>query len=177
MARRRQFSRGTGVRRLTGWSEGPGDFPTLQSITGASVGIVGQGAQSNSEGLTVVRIRGVIGLTLTAADAALSGFRGAFGICRVSENAFGIGVTAVPAPLTDRFWDGWMWHQHYYLMQAAVFSAQIAGGSALVTIPIDTKAMRKVPATDIIVLVGEHIESGTAVMNVTASTRLLAKLP
>ena len=176
MARRRQFSRST-ARRLTGWSEGPGDFTTLQSITVSSVGLVGQGAVAAQEGLTVVRIRGVIGLTLTAADAALSGFRGAFGICRISENAFGIGVTAIPSPIIDRSWDGWMWHQHYYLMQAVVFSAQIAGGSALVTIPIDTKAMRKVPVSDVIVLMGEHIESGTAVMNVMASTRLLSKLP
>ena len=121
MARRRQFS--TSQRRRTGWEVGVGDISALQSITTSSVAIVGNGLVALLDGLTLVRTRGIIQLVLTAAASPLDGFRGAFGICIVSEDAFGIGATAVPDPVADAGWDGWLWHQFYSLMQPITFAA------------------------------------------------------
>ena len=94
MARRRQFTRGTSVRRRTGWEQGVGGWPMAASITGDSVAIVGDGIVALQDGLTLVRTRGEIELVLTAAASPLDGFKGAFGICVVSGDAFAVGVTA-----------------------------------------------------------------------------------
>ena len=174
MARRRQFP--VSQRRRTGWDNGSGGIATLNTVTSTSVALVGSGFIIFADGNTIVRTRGMIQCILTAADAPLSGFRGAFGICIVSEDAFAVGVTAVPDPVDDAEWDGWFWHQFYSLMQPITFAAQ-STASAILTIPIDSKAMRKIGATDVVVLVGEHIESGTASMTVVADSRLLFKLP
>ena len=175
MARRRQF-RGGSLRRRTGWDDGPGFISNLGTVTSTSVAIVGSGLSVLEDGNTIIRTRGMLQLILTAADAPLSGFRGAFGICIVSEDAFAVGVTAVPDPVDDAEWDGWFWHQFYSLMQPITFAAQSTASSVL-TLEIDSKAMRKIRATDVVILVGEHIESGTASMTVVAGTRLLFKLP
>ena len=59
-------------RRRTGWEEGPGT-QTPSTLT-ASVGVIlGNGQASTEDGLTVVRIRGMIELVLTQAAAALDG--------------------------------------------------------------------------------------------------------
>ena len=177
MARRRSSRGFSSARRRTGWEEGPGGWANTASITTSSNAIVGVGLFALLDGLTLVRVRGEIELGITAAAAALDGFKGAFGICIVSADAFAVGVTAIPTPLDDADWNGWLWHQFYSLTQAAVFSAQIAGGSAVRRITIDSKAMRKINVNEVIVLVGEHIETGTAVMQVAADSRLLFKLP
>ena len=173
MARRRQF--GTSQRRRVGWSDGPGDISTFAAVTASSVAIVGNGAIALGDGITVVRIRGILQLILTAASAPLDGFTGAFGICVVTEDAFAVGVTAVPDPVDDVGWDGWMWHSFYSLIQPIAFAAQSAATSNQ-TLVIDTKAMRKLHASDVIILVGEHLESGTAAMIVVGGSRALTKL-
>ena len=177
MARRRQLSRSS-PRRRVGWNEGPGGFNEIPiTVTTSSVSILGLGQTLLADGFTLVRTRGLIQLALTANTAAGDGFQGAFGICVVFAESFGVGVTAIPDPVTDMNWDGWLWHSFFSLIQGSVFSAQVSAGSGNKTLEIDSKAMRKLRASDTIVLVGEFIETGTAVMIVSGTTRILLKLP
>ena len=101
----------------------------------------------------------------------------ALGICDVSENAAGIGVTAIPAPLTDVAWDGWIWHHSGAALLSLTTTEEGLTGTAVVRIPIDNKAMRKTPASNVLVGVVElGTEVGAAIVRVSANTRILDKL-
>ena len=175
MARRRQFQ--TAQRRRTGWEVGVGDIDAILTVTAPSVSIIGDGVILASDGFTLIRTRGIIQLITTSNDIALGGFTGAFGICKVTRDAFDVGVTAVPDPVADSTWDGWLWHTFFSLLQGSVFSAQVSAGSGNMQIVIDSKAMRKAAENEVFILVGEFLESGVASMSVVADTRMLFKLP
>ena len=162
-------------RRRTGWEEGPGSTAT-QSVQSTSSQIIGNGLAVLQDGITLVRTRGYVRLVITSGDVALSGFSGAFGICVVTNDAFAIGVTAVPTPLDDVDWDGWLWHTLFVLHLPAAFAAT-DGVVAVKDIEIDSKAMRKIGINDTIALVGEFVEVPVSIMSVRADTRILAKLP
>jgi len=161
-----------GARRQTGWEEGVGGGAHT-TVTGSTEGFLGSAAISLVDGLTLVRIRGMIQLTLTSAVGLLSGFRGAYGIGIASSEAIGVGTSAIKIPVADADWDGWMWH-HFFNVIA--FSSA-ADGLVRQTIPIDCKAMRKFPAGDALYLAWEMAEIGTAELTHQADTRVLAKLP
>jgi len=181
MARSRGFSsRGIGrSRRLTGWEEGP--LGTITGVTVASTTVFPIAQQAQTDGLTIVRTRGELLVFLSASIGALEGFRWGFGMCIVSENASGVGVTALPSPLVDIAWDGWMVFETGTLKQpqtvAAIESASNAG-SSMARIVIDSKAMRKFKATDALVALLEvDREVGAANFEAELSTRILLKLP
>jgi len=174
VARRRQFH-SAGARRRTGWEEGPGGLASQSSLTASGDLIIGAGAAATQDGLTLVRTRGIVQLVQASASATNEGFFGAVGICIVSSDAFAIGVTAIPKPLDDMLWDGWLWHQFFDLRIAGAFTA--ANSNNAITLPIDSKAMRKFGENDTIVMVGDFTEQGTATLHVAADTRLLLKLP
>jgi len=137
------------------------------------------GQQALEDGLTLVRIRGQFTVCITATTTIGDGFqRFGLGICIVSENAFGVGATAIPAPLTDVGWDGWMWH--YLGGQLRGFSTTELGVAPMeaVRVEIDTKAMRKIKESDIVVGVIElGSEVGASTLEFAAETRMLFKLP
>jgi len=94
----------------------------------------------------------------------------------INENAFGVGVTAIPAPFVDLAWDGWLWHTQGNLRCVAASGI----GDDIMTstrIVIDTKAMRKFKESDVLVGVIEFVEDATAVMSAYMESRLLVKLP
>jgi len=161
----------TGARRRTSWTIGVGGITSL--ITGANTLVFGTGAQAAQDGLTLVRTRGEVLLTMTGA-ARLDGFSQiSMGICIVSENAAGIGATAIPAPSTDIGWDGWLWFWTGS-MSVETFTAFDATN---LRIPIDSKAMRKFKNTDVMVgVIQAGTEVGTASLQATMQTRLLVKL-
>jgi len=167
--------KGHGTRRLTSWFVGP-HGTTVLSGNGATVFPVS--VQSTDEGLTLIRVRGSLLLYLSAAAAALDGFRWGFGMAVVSENAAGIGVSAVPSPLTDITWDGWMVYSTGVL-KAVDSTVQFGNaGSATHRIEIDSKAMRKFKFSDVLVAMLEVTdEVGTAVLRADLSSRILSKLP
>ena len=176
MARRSSFrGRGHFVKRQTGWEEGVGELTSLQAVTASTSLIIGSvGFQLAVDGVTLIRTRGIIQVILTAAGAA-EGFNGAFGICVVSNDAFAVGITAIPNPVDDMDWDGWLYHQFWSLMAPAAFQAT-GTGPFVKDLVIDSKAMRKVGQNDTIVLVGQFLEIGTAALSVTAGSRFLFKL-
>ncbi len=170
-----RFRRTGNTRRLTSWASGP---LGITSLTAAGSAIIPTGSQAVENGLTLVRTRGELLVYLTTATSVLDGFsQVAAGICVVTENAFGIGATAVPAPFTDVGWDGWLWYWTGTLK--SVSTTLVNGlGLAVARVPIDSKAMRKFKATDVQIGVVEvAAEVGTAAARFEMVTRSLVKLP
>ena len=168
------------ARRRIGWEEGPFGIIDVTTAVGSAVFPTAQAA--TTDGLTLVRIRGELAAFLTASNTQLGGWaQVAVGLCIVSENAATIGATAIPDPLVDIAWDGWLYHK-LFLMQSidALTPSEDAGdlGIAVARFDIDNKAMRKMRATDVLVgMVGFGAEVGTATMRLNLATRALFKLP
>ncbi len=124
----------------------------------------------------MVRIRGLVEITLTTADAIGAGFHGALGIAIISNEAFAAGVTAVPSP-TDDLDFPWFWHSFFSVRTVTATIADGANAQGLVTrIEIDNKSMRKQTSGETMVGVIDQIESTNAVFEMHATTRVLDKL-
>jgi len=166
-------------RRLTDWNEGP--FTTaVQSISAAGTQIALTNSQATVEGLTIVRIRGEFVAWLETVTTIGDGFaNAAFGMCIVNENAAGIGVTAIPSPLDDVTWDGWLVHRFFGpVIGFSTTESENTGVVSQVRMEVDSKAMRKFKATDVLVFViGVAQEVGTATLTWGTRHRLLLKLP
>ena len=177
LQRRSRFpSRVGSQRRKSSWSLGPnGDTPVI-SATGSA--FISAGAQALSDGLTHARLRGEFMVQLLTADdvGAGAGFHYAAGVCIVTENAFGAGLAAVPTPLTDQTWDGWLW---YYTgtIHATSTTNLDRQPAATMRMVIDSKAMRKFKNTDIMIGVVEATEAGVSTMTAHMVTRSLVLLP
>ena len=176
VSRSRFQSRGqsNAPRRRSTWSQGPNGASGTIAVDSSTIFPVG--AISILNDLTLVRTRGLLSLQLLTATAAESGFRWAFGMCNVTENAAGIGVTAVPDPLVDVAWDGWFVYETGHLISSD--ASPVTDPSPLTTalVPIDSKAMRKTHQTDVIVAVIGVVEIGTATMVGFLASRILDKL-
>ena len=166
----------TTSRRRTSWVVGPGS--SILTLSGAGATLWNVGAQSLQDGITIVRIRGEVFLEQVTATSVGDGFQAyTLGLCIVNENAFGIGVTAVPAPVTDISWDGWIWHHSGAAIDSLETTEVARGPGSAIRIPIDTKAMRKFKSTDVLIGVVEMgTEVGTANVQLTAASRVLVKL-
>ena len=165
-------------RRKTAWSVGPGDTSPV-TLTGSGSTILGAGVVPTVLSSTIVRIRGLLGLTLVANGAVGDGYVGAVGIGLVTSSAFAIGITALPTPITDVAWNGWMWHQ---FIDLRAFAGQSGSGSAAIfgfhkDYEVDSKAMRKFPDAEFtMVAIIEVVESGTSQLEVSFDSRILGKL-
>ena len=176
LSRGTRFHRTGVARRKVTWTLGPEG--TVQ-LTSAADAVFPSGGIVAEDGLTIVRTRGELNLGLSVATTALDGFdRVAFGMCVVSENAAAVGVTAIPSPIADEQWDGWFvyWTGSLFSVVATAALSNAAGVSNL-RLPIDSKAMRKVKRTDVIVgVLGTLAEVGTASLTAKLSARTLVKL-
>ena len=139
----------------------------------STVQILGNGQVTTQDGLTIVRLRGFVELILTSASALGDGFDGAIGIGIVSAPAFAIGVTAVPTPITEIEWEGWLWHQFFSL--TAPTAAQDSENRQV--FEVDSKAMRKINSEEVVYAAIEVTETGTAGLKAKLGTRMLLKLP
>jgi len=182
---RGSFRRGAsaGLRRKSSWQVGPGGAGAQSLNTSSSV-IVGAGAQVNEDGLTMVRFRGEFLFLLDSAAGSGSGFRGALGVGITDVTAFGIGVTAMQLPLDDEEWDGWLYHKYFHVLAGDAMLATTAaseglqGGLSLSSrIEMDSKAMRKLNAEDVIFMIIQVVEEGTASARFNGRARILVKLP
>ena len=180
---RKRFSSGfaRANRRLTAWSLGPGgdDLVTLdrETISVSDVTILGSGITPVIPNLTIIRIHGFMTIQLATAGTALGGYNWAAGIGIFTLDAFSIGDTAVPHPFLDIDWPGWMWHGMGGIR--TVLGALAIGDPSVnpVTVPIESKSMRKLRLNEVFGLVFESGEAGTSVIQVEAATRVLVKLP
>jgi len=172
-----------GPRRQTEWVTGPGLATGLQAPFSASGPALVNGRFDFGTDATLVRLRGRMRLILDT-STALGGYVGAFGIAKVTTAAATVGVSAIPTPVTEALWDGWLYHQHIQLISGDAIAGsgvslagnQANGTTAALDLVIDSKAMRKFENLESIVAVMELTELGTATMNWMVDTRFLVKL-
>ena len=173
---RSQFRRTSApARRGVAWALGP--FGVSSLIATDLSQVFSTAVISVFEDQTIIRIRGELMFVMQSAASSFDGWtRVGFGMCIVSENAAGIGVTAVPAPIADIAWDGWMVHWTGAVIAGATTITN-SEGSANFKVPIDSKAMRKLHATDVLIAVLETTgEVGVPVMRAYLNSRTLFKL-
>ena len=181
MAQRRGFPlvRTRTARRSTAWGLGPGST-VLTNFGSTTAQILGSGMVVNPGfgKLTVVRVHGLMSAYIIAATALQDGFAAALGIGIASGDAFGVGVTALPNPIADVAWGGWLFHSFFDCRAMTGIEADGANAlSSVVQLRVDSKAMRKLSENEVMFASVETVESGTASMNVMFDSRVLAKLP
>ena len=170
MARRvaRPFARGP--RKATDWSASTPNTG-YTGLSAATIALA-EGFQPIAGGETIIRTRGLFtfGSDQQAADEQ---FLGAIGIGVVSEQAFTVGVTAIPDPVVDAEWGGWLYHSFFAnfspFSSATGFDA--LGAQQLV---IDSKAMRKIGENERLVLMVTN--AGGFGLQFTSSLRILTKV-
>ena len=179
MAHARRFRQGghVGSRRQTAWDIGPGQSAGIQ-VTAAGSTLWALGSQALVSGLTTIRIRGMLTVNLAVTTSVGDGFDSVMaGICVVSANAFAAGVASVPTPIQDISWDGWMWHMILGRFRGAATTEVARAPMEAGRFVIDSKAMRKIKATDVLIGVLEvGTETGTSTLEFSADTRVLDKL-
>ncbi len=163
------------LKRKVTWAEGP--VGQILSKTSSQVVLFGVGQQATIDDLTLVRTRGSLLVQLSTASAIDESFQWSFGMCIVNENAAGVGITAVPDPLADIAWDGWFVHEQGTLasLDATPLAAPQLGTAQRIS--IDSKAMRKLHATDVILGVIKLTEVGACTVSAFLDSRILLKLP
>jgi len=116
---------------------------------------------------TLVRTRGVLSIGSDQAAASEEQV-GAFGLIRITDAAFAIGITAIPGPVTDGDDDGWVvwvpFSQH---------STKIPSGIPSVQYTIDSKAQRIVREGQRLAVVLENF--GDFGLDVSVSMRALSR--
>jgi len=166
------------TRRPVTWAFGVGDASATISATGKTIW-TGQISSSGGSALeqTVTRIRGSGRILLKTATAAGDGFTVGLGICLAETTAATLGVTALPGPLTDRDWDGWIWHGFFFVQSVtATIADGVNASSASVAYVIDSKAMRKWDGgAEVLIGMTEVTELGTGSMEHNSDTRVLLK--
>ena len=169
MARRRgTFPTRGGNRRLTEWSTFDDGGYTVVTAGGATIL---SGIAFEDPG-TIVRTRGVISIKPAAFSADVNIF-GAFGIGLVSAEAFAAGIASVPEPFSDADWGGWMVLQPFTMnFEVTTDVGRLLGSMQMV---IDSKAMRKVEPSSVMVAVVESAPASAA-FEFADLTRLLQKL-
>jgi len=130
-----------------------------------------------------VRTRGRLQAFLDNATAALDGYHGAFGIAVATTAAVAVGATAVPTPITEQDWDGWLYWQSIQLLAPGIIDGGTLVDRDLMNIhaayqsfDIDSKAMRKLAVGDSIYACMEVVEIGTATLQWSLDSRVLVKL-
>ena len=162
-------------KRQVAWTAGPGGSG-ITSITASGSSIVGSGLESTDlDELTLTRTRGILDIFMDGPGVTDGdGYFGAFGIGIVTEPAFAIGITAVPTPITEISWNGWLWHTFFSVHDGDVSLAPNDGVRQ--RFMIDGKAQRKLGQDEVLMGVIEVVEIGAATLNVFFDTRVLWKL-
>ena len=180
MALRRGFTQSRvarAPRRQTSWSVGPGGS-SLTAISASANTILGGAVQVVPEGSTLVRTHGSFQAYLASANAIDSGFHAALGITLVSNEAFNAGSAAIPDPLLDVDWEGWLFHRLFDLHAVdAAPATNPVNQLTSIQFAFDSKAMRKFDVGLSLVGMLGTAENGTsAAMGVWFDSRVLIKL-
>ncbi len=167
-------SRGTRFRMTSGrsqrqtlWSEGPYGHNGASSASKVAFGT----AQTSSGGVTIIRIRGHYQVYCNAVAAVSDRVRWGLGIGIITSDALAVGAVAIPGPLDDIDWGGWMWHETGWVGGIAFFGPGVIQGV------IDSKSMRKIkPNESVVGMLEVADEDGTVVVQASLATRMLSKL-
>ena len=172
MALRRRFQFSTRSKRSTTWGLGVDAIQVAVSATGVTLWTNRVDLQGSLP-VTLVRLRGYFQIQLLSVGAGADGFLGAIGIGLMPTEALIAGATAVPGPLTDSDFDGWLYHHFFVVTEptAAVVGSQTSGFN----VAMDSKAMRKWDESLSLFGATELTELGTASAEFNADSRLLIK--
>jgi len=155
-------------RRKTLWLGGvpvPA-FNTLASASSVLISSLNAAAKALLP-FTVVRTVGWFSIR-SDQQAAIEDFAGAFGQCIVTEQAVAIGVTAVPTPFTDNQSEAW------FIQQIVQSSNVVDAGGSVISMALESKAMRKVEVGfDLVGVVENPLATGIVI---STFTRILVKL-
>ena len=170
----RSFVRRAGPKRAAAWS------PVITSL-------VGQGVTTKSTGnlfatgvefdetVTLIRSRGMFMAQFDAAainDVVEVGI----GMGVYSADAFAIGQTAMPGPLTDPDWD-WVWYKTFVFGPALTATQSELGIPQNLWGEIDSKAMRKLKSNQVVGWMVERVVlAGAGTIDIGLSCRHLLKL-
>ena len=166
----------TSARRATAWD---GSDRTVRwpgtIVDFGSASISGNGFGITVEKLTIVRVRGSVQVRLTTAAAADTFVLFAFGLIVVSENAFGIGPTAMPDPFVD-ISDDWIVHRYGTVFGLVAGDPPADSVESMQRFEIDSKAQRKMRVTEVLAWVfsGDGVAGDT--LEGSGDCRVLAKL-
>ncbi len=171
MARRRTFPGHRGPKRLVNWV-GPAQQGFVSVSTGNAVIVASFDAEANGmKRPTVVRTRGQIAVAPVVGVTADVDIIGAVGACIVTDNAFGIGISAIPFPFDDAGWEGWfMWRSFSMRFEA---NAALTAHINQIEFEIDSKGMRKINSDETLVIVAQS-EAGA--YGISTPLRFLMKL-
>ena len=161
-------SRGGGSRMRKHWTSTEFDAVTIgvtQTLLG-SVALV-----EDHPAFTLLRSRGEI-LVVAIADAATDTDVVGLGLIVVHSNAAAVGGTSIPGPLQDTGAD-WLWHQVVPLDAVSLTAADPNARAVVVRVPVDSKAMRRLPPDHSVILVGEETVGDFASVKVTGGIRML----
>ena len=184
--RRFRSTRSSSPRRKSSWGVGPETTVNggPETITGTTAQIATTAVTLTLDGATLVRTRGELVVNILTAAAQADGFHGAFGIAKATAPAFTAGVAAVPTPLTEEDWDGWLYHRYFSLLSGGIINQGVSADEDIINstiaalrVEVDSKAMRKVAITEVIYAVIEVVEVGTSTLRWSFNSRLLFKLP
>ena len=171
MAHRRGTPRGATAKRLTTWVA-PADQGVV-AVTGGTSAIIAS-FDPFASGLprpTIVRTRGEVSIHLQSYGTDLA-IGGAFGVCVVSADAFAAGAVSIPRPFDDADWGGWyVWRSFSNRLEVGDATGFIF--PAALTFQVDSKAMRKVGANEVLVMMAES-EGGS--FSIAMHLRTLLKL-
>ena len=172
MARNRIMRGGHQVRETRWLNINPVEI-TRAAASSATLAFVFTAAELALRPFTIIRTRGVFGVR-TDQLVATEAYSGSLGMAVVSEQATGIGVTAVPTPETDRDSDLFFVYEslagEFLFADATSFQSAAGRWSTF-----DSKAMRKVPdGSDVAVTIETSSISSGAIFHI--SGRMLIKL-
>ena len=162
-------------RRTVVWNQGPGSA-TVTAFSSNVTTVLGLG-QTSLGGVTVVRLRGSLQAFLRSGDAGGVGFHCALGVGIVTQDAFSVGVTAMPNPQDDTDWK-WLYHRIFDLhtLDATIANSYGPAGLAAIQFEVDSKAMRKMVPNQTIFASLQVVEAAAATMDVYFDSRMLLKL-
>jgi len=159
-----------GFRPQTDWASALAFF----TLSGAGDCVLLDLSTSDPEELrddpeTVRRIRGSFSLQVAAGASAVGGSHVAIGIGVVSAEA--AAVTAVPCPVTNASWDGWLYHSGMFTL--------VDGSSTLIpqfnnvwTLGVDSRAQRRLEDNHLVLIAELYAGEGPDV-NVATLLRWL----
>ena len=173
MARAQRRGRGFGVRKIPNY-----EWVTLNSLVpigvpAASKVIIGSFLLQEPNDIVVQRTRGMLQVQTDVFSAAVEEQFGAFGMIIVSEDAFAVGASALPGPVTDGFQDWFLWMP---ICQTSNVASAIGYETNVGTRDvIDSKAQRVWTVGNRVAIIAENAHA-THAFEVSIAMRLLIKL-
>lgn len=164
---RRTFRGRSGSGRSVQWV-GPADQGFVAVPAG---GVTLLGSITFDEPVTVVRVRGAV--SVAPSDPSASAIiRGAIGIGVVTAEAFAAGSGSIPRPFENADWGGWLaWRSFGYIWDV---TTDIDRHITSIQFELDSKAMRKVPNSGVVVIVADS--QGGGAFQIFNGFRVLVKL-